>query len=440
MKHFFRNPNEPTMNELIFYIQVRFPELVDEMKRSDHASSSDEPNIYHTESSIWTHTCMVCQRAEISSELDYNKISLITALLHDLGKPESREEVDFESKNRDDSRYMESMIDYMSNKELKERFSSEYFDFKNKSILEFREYLKSLKKKTKVRFFGHEGISFFKAIPVVQDLKKLGILNQEEMEDILTIISMHGTLFDSIDSNGDMKKESKVFDKFEYTERGINLFNNFILQVKHDSTGRFFTSLDGRKNNAYRLGIEIFTEKQFRDYKESKIEVKREMSKSSLTVLIGPPGSGKSTLLKSKDTQDAVIISRDDILMEYAKEIGILGSTYSEVWSELTDENQKTIDRLLDEKFREVVKDRKSIIIDMTNCSAKSQRKWKNKVPKNYSTEAIVIATGYDEVFKRLNKRKEETGKDIPHFVVKNMMRSYMVPDYSVFDKITFSF
>ena len=92
---FFKNKSEPTINELVYWFQVEFTKLADEMKASNHNVIGDEPNPYHIEDTIWTHTMMVCQRAEI---FEVQKVNKICALLHDIGKPTAREVIPFEAK------------------------------------------------------------------------------------------------------------------------------------------------------------------------------------------------------------------------------------------------------------------------------------------------------------------------------------------------------
>jgi len=409
----FLDKNKPTMNELLFWFQVNYPHICDEMNECKHSFVTDEPNPYHCENSAFAHTMLVCQRAEIACEIKYNKIPLITAMLHDIGKVEAREVIDFEAKKPVHNENNEIRIVPPSAK--------------------------------KTRFAGHEGISFYKSIEIINALQEKGVINQKEKEDILTIISMHGTLFDNITEDGEMKKEFKVFDKF----KDVELFNNYIQQVRNDSLGRFFTSKDGRKNNAYRLGTEIFTEAQFIDYKQeqaAKVLAVPEDNKNKpwIEVLIGVAGSGKSTYLKDRlylPEPVPVIISRDDTLMEFAHANEISGN-YSEIWKSLTDEDQSNIDKLLEDKFKKAFKNKQNMVIDMTNMSNKSQRKWTNKAnaPKSYRAKATIFATSYNEVTTRLKKREQETGKSIPDFVVKNMMKGFMVPNYTNFSEISWVF
>jgi len=228
----------------------------------------------------------------------------------------------------------------------------------------------------------------------------------------------------------------------EYFKDEIKNFNSFVTQVFCDSTGRFFVSKDGRKNNAFNLGKKIFTEDQFIDYLIDRINKEPEKNQiikdKTITLLVGVPASGKSTWL-DENLKSEVVVSRDNTLMDYASTNNISGD-YSEVWKQLTDDDQKQIDKILQETFQKAVKERKDIIIDMTNVSRKSRRKWINTVPKDYNKKAVVFATEYDEIYARNEKRFQETGKNIPDFVISNMMKGFMIPTFDEFNEIDWVF
>ena len=65
------------MNYLQQFIKL-FPTLVEEMKACNHNSS------YHQEGSVWTHTCMVY--SYVQALHPDNKVLLLSAVLHDVGK------------------------------------------------------------------------------------------------------------------------------------------------------------------------------------------------------------------------------------------------------------------------------------------------------------------------------------------------------------------
>ena len=420
-QNYFRDGDIPTINELVYWFQCEFTDLANDMKGSQHCVASNEPNPYHIEDHVWTHTMMVCMQAESGFG---DKINLIAALLHDIGKPLSREVIPFEAKKP-----IHTESNEIRNKGKNDGKPSGLQKVVPKSGL-------------KTHFRGHEGLSFYKSIDPLKQLLEFGVINQTEMNNILTIISMHGTLFDNISADGEMIKPHKVFGKFEKSGDGLQLFNQFVLQVRNDSLGRFFVSKDGRKSNAYRLGSQIFTSGDFSVYclEAGYPNIKNSEKTANITVLVGPPGCGKSTWLDSQvyeKGQKPVLVSRDSELMSYAQYNDIEGN-YSQVWGQLTQEDQKEIDTNLQNVYNTAKKENKDIVVDMTNMSRKSRRKWLSNVPKTYSKSAIVFATSFKEVFKRLDKREKETGKAIPLEVAITMMKGFMVPTFDEVDFVNF--
>ena len=80
--------------------------------------------------------------------------------------------------------------------------------------------------------------------------------------------------------------------------------------------------------------------------------------------LIGPPMSGKSTWIKDNfDLNEIVWISRDQILLN------VYGSdNYDEAFKNV---NQKEVDRVLISTIQNASKEKKNVIIDMTNMTRK---------------------------------------------------------------------
>lgn len=465
---FFRNPVDPTMNELVNWFQIKFTDLANEMKDSAHAAEAHEPNPYHIEDSVWTHTMMVCLQAEND---DADKINMICALLHDTGKPEARDVIPFDKPKPVHTETNQRREDDKQN---------------SKTV--------GLTRETKTHFRGHEGISFYKSIDVLKALRDEGVVNNQEIAEILTIISHHGTLFDNVKDGVEFKPEV-VKSKWKgdpYT------FEKFVKQVKYDSLGRFFTSKDGRKSDAHFFGTSIFgnefTEEMFDHFHGTRI-----IPSKSITALVGVPLSGKSTWIAENVKEGDVVISRDDTLMKFGqlkygttmcpkcnghKDVGCdchqgkVKLTYNEIWKHFAKDTERVeaenkrlknqwvwdvmvvdvntpeptyetddqaqVDRMIRSQFEIAVGSGLNIYIDMTNTSKKSRRKWFgfqvegekeyrtkfNTSFKQYGFKAVVFATGYNEIFERNQIRADETGKYIGAHVINNMMKSFMTPLY----------
>jgi predicted kinase len=369
---YFKNLKEPTMNELVYWFQIDFPDFTLEMKNSLH-SHNGNPNNFHLEDSVWTHTMMVCKVAEINKA---DKINKICALLHDLGKVEARVKVE-----KDDGT-------------------------------------------VRVRFSNHEQIGTYKSIEFLDNLLKQGVIDKDESEEIMFLINHHGDLFTHL-KDGKMYKPEKIFVMFNTYEK----FDRFIKQVYFDQSGRFHTSQDSGYD---KLGTEFYTKEQYEDFWKDKKE--KEFSKPYIECLLGVPGSGKSTFLNSKVKDSFVVLSRDDILMEYAHSHEISGN-FSEVWKQLSDDEQKEIDKLLHKRFNSYCKNNLNIVVDMTNMSLKSRRKWFNSVPKHYYKVATFFRINEKDLNKRLKLRCKETGKCIRESLIQSMKRNLSLPTNLEVDK-----
>jgi len=442
----FLDRSNPSMNELVHWFQVNYTALANDMKQSNHAAVDKEPNPYHLEDSVFSHTMMVCLQAENNN---CNKVVYISALLHDIGKPEARDIIPFEA-----SKPVHSESNEKRNIDKEQG---------NDSKLNRVMPVSGLKS----HFRGHEGLSFYRGIEILNKLEEEQVINLDEKIQILTIVSLHGTLFDSIKEGKEYKPE-KVIAKF----KDIQLYRDFVSQVKNDSTGRFFMSKDGRKSDATLLGKEIYNDETFRTHYVPNVGLK---NYPYITLLVGVPASGKTTWRDQNVFGNTVTLSRDDIMMDYAKnnnfEIkcsncygegvcyppggaeglphkcgkcndGIASTpTYSEIWKYLEDNDlHKEVDAIEQSIFKEAVKDRKNIVVDRTNMSRKSRRKWLTNVPKDYFKEAVVFATVYEDVYSRNKKRAQETGKNITNHLIGNMMRQFIIPTYDEVDNIKWVF
>jgi len=147
----------------------------------------------------------------------------------------------------------------------------------------------------------------------------------------------------------------------------------------------------------------------------------------TLFMLIGVPGSGKSTWIRSRN-HDAVVASTDDKIEAAAAAQGL---TYNDVF----DAEIKAANAAMREDVKQAVKDKRDIIWDQTNLTAKSRRGKLGQVPKHYERIALYFPTpDGEELERRLASR---VGKTIPAHVMASMIASLEppVPDEG-FDEI----
>jgi predicted kinase len=284
--------------------------------------------------------------------------------------------------------------------------------------IEAREVVTKVDNSVKVVFHGHEGVSIFYALDVLnsESFKVLELSNEDKVL-ILNTISLHGAFFDSFDSG---KKQEKMEYRFK---NNTELFEMIRRHLICDHNGRL--SLENHNSDVienYKSNVRaIFGRNAFITFTKE------------LVVLVGPPCSGKSTFIKDCKFRNHVIISRDDILINYKEEYKHL--KYSEIYKTLSEDDHKNIDKLVLQKYQEAIRNNENIIIDMTNSSSKSRRKW--STPKHYNRKAFVFYNSYDELIKRNSIRKEQ-GKDISNKTFINMFKSFTTPLYDEFDEIEY--
>jgi putative nucleotidyltransferase with HDIG domain len=163
------------MSEIIAWFIIHYPDMKVKMQKCSHSNSSSEVNPYHIEDDCWSHTMMVCKMVELRSA---DRALMVAALLHDIGKPEVRR------------------VNPRNNH---------------------------------VQFFGHEEKSALLAKPIVMGLVLQGFLSQDEADEALGLIAMHGYFYGCKDAN-----EAYVF----FAEKRA-FFSKLTLLVECDHLGRF---------------------------------------------------------------------------------------------------------------------------------------------------------------------------------------------------------
>jgi len=376
---FFEDIQNPEMKELIYYLQYTCSDITEPMKNNGHNYDLKNINTYHVEDGVWTHTMMACLIADRDNVSKINKIAI---LLHDIGKP----------------------LSIVNIEELEKR-----------------------------RFIGHEGISVFLSIRILKDLISQGVITEKEMIDILYIISYHGLLFNFI-KDGKENNVKKLLTHF----KGLDIFKKYVSQVKSDSSGRFFLGGNYEKEHSNKLGDTLYGDTFIEENKEV-FDYKPILLKNAplITILIGPMCVGKSTWLE-KNHKDEVILSRDiEIKNLYLKKHGVTVG-YNDMFYDLTNEEFKSIDKILVAKYVDAIRNKHSIIVDMTNISKKSRRRYLSQFKQNtYNKKGILFLKDYEEI---KNCASTRPGKKVRENILIDKMRGFMMPDYDEFDEIEYIF
>lgn len=369
--------NRIKSHELVTFIQREFPLLVNAMKQADHHYDSENLNPYHLEGDVWTHTMMVLQEAErlIRAGLFRNREDelRIAALLHDLGKPMAREEVE-ETK--------------------------------------------------RVRFIGHEGASFHLAIKVLDSIfdkfygREPGSLPMKR--NILESISFHDVIWKGLNTD----KFEKTFNRrFQFNKRLAELVLGVSLA---DGAGRFYSE-SKRQPDTGAVYERVMNEIGQLSYPQL-ISKPRDLKNctNDVILMVGLPGSGKSTFVEQYIPDNYVVISRDNLVEEYAQKHGI---TYDEAWK------AEDFDAVVDKQIRSTISEKRSVVIDKTHMGPKSRRRSLAPFPKSYAKTAVVITEDFDTIVERSIAR---VGKTITDRVLRDMTLRFRPPTYDDFDYIEY--
>jgi len=152
----------------------------------------------------------------------------------------------------------------------------------------------------------------------------------------------------------------------------------------------------------------------------------------SLRILVGAPGSGKSTwrsnILNALEHLP-VIISTDDYIEQKAKEFR---SSYSEVFKTFYNDAEIHMNNM----FNDAIKNNLNIIVDRTNMTKKSRRRFLSRVSSVYYKQAVVFDRNL-EYLTNINQLRVSTGRDIPLKAIEDMVKYYQEPSYEEgFDSI----
>lgn len=144
-----------------------------------------------------------------------------------------------------------------------------------------------------------------------------------------------------------------------------------------------------------------------------------------LFMLCGVPGVGKSTWTKQFPRHNVTVLSTDDILDDLAKKYQL---TYNQLFGDVS---YSFAEKMMHNIAEQVFKRRDPFVVwDQTNLTPKSRMKKLLMVPGDYIKTAVVFNIPFDHQV-RLQRRAENTGKDIPVEVMDRMLASFERPTLS---------
>ena len=97
------------------------------------------------------------------------------------------------------------------------------------------------------------------------------------------------------------------------------------------------------------------------------------------------------------------------------------------------------IDNILQHKFDEAVSKRQNIIIDKTNLSTKSRRKFLSRLPFVYYKKAIVFIRGLQDIY-ATDDIRSKNNRNVGLSNIFNMAKKFNVPTHFEFDNILYKF
>lgn len=214
-------------NKILNWFEKFYPNIINDMKNTNHNHSNGSINPYHAEGDVWKHTLMVYDLI-----IDENVNTLFAALLHDLGKTHTRYE----------------------------------------------------KNDGKVSFRNHENVSMYYSIDILKNAKK--DFKDLDLLTTLKLIAWHGTLWNHL-KNIDNEFLNNINLKYG---NDIPFFKSLISFVEADYYGRLLLNNDEckEKNDIFNFLYNYipFNKLQYKEKRNLDVVVLIGLSGSGKSTLI----------------------------------------------------------------------------------------------------------------------------------------------------------
>lgn len=165
--------------------------------------------------------------------------------------------------------------------------------------------------------------------------------------------------------------------------------------------------------------------------------MKTDPERPSVTIMVGLPGSGKSfARAEAADgpSGDSYQYSTDDYIEKLAADAGM---TYNEGFKDFV----KEATAIANKEVAEAIVNERSVLWDQTNMSAKKRKGILSKFGSVYRKECICILPPFtaEQQIELERRLADRPGKDIPDFVMANMLKSFVLPSTAEgFDRILY--
>lgn len=300
------------MQNILDYFIHKYFDYVNKMHNTHQGLSIDEPNKYHLEDDVWTHTLMVlnsflCYANDIKDYFNIDKqIIYIALLLHDIGK-----------------------------------IKTKYINDSNRVV-----------------FYNHSGWSTFIAIDILNDMVENKLIETKDIKRILQLINLHDYFISNYPND-----EYALYNKFNGNFYNTGFLTDYKYIINADRKGRI-------TNETFNNNLEELINKSI-NIDGYFPEVLPNPTKKNIYFHIGIPYSGKTTNIDKIKQSDDIVISRDDIIMSLGYDMGL--DDYNIIFNKV---DQSKVDIILMQKYNAALKTNRNIHIDMTNMTRKSRRRF----------------------------------------------------------------
>lgn len=261
------------------------------------------------------------------------------------------------------------------------------------------------KEKQKITFYGHPSVSTFSAYEVLPQLDPE--LPVTEQLHIMRLVNGHQIPFVFTDDMTN-KAYNKVKAKFS---KDLQLLDDLMLLRQADTAGRISISEGGTdicRMNLMRNEIALH---------QSTTQECDWFDKPHAIILVGLPGSGKTTFA-TNNYKDYTLISRDTCLMELSN-----GRCYDDAWKYV---DHAEVDKNFEKVFNDTLNRKEDLVIDRTNLTYKSRKKFITRLEK--AGYDITIQVALADTVTILNRNHNRIGKHIDPEVIFRMMMSFEMP------------